>query len=89
MHLKMSNTFCFAVQSGTSVAVQISQSPNVIYFGDAGSFTFNPLANWPVVVIQGYQLLTTYGAIIAVSLILGLILWGVSISQFTGLFTGL
>jgi hypothetical protein len=29
-----------------------SPSNVVVNFGSAGSFTFNPLANWPLVVLQ-------------------------------------
>lgn len=76
------------VSSGSSSAT-LASSPGVIYFGDTGgSFTFNPLANWPVVVLQGYYVLATYGVIIIWALILGAIIWGISISQFSGLFSG-
>jgi hypothetical protein len=32
--------------------VSNSNSDVVVNFGSAGSFTFNPLANWPLVVLQ-------------------------------------
>ncbi len=79
---------CISVSSGASASV-LASSPGVIYFGDTGgSFNFNPLANWPVVVLQGYYVLATYGVIIIWALILGAIVWGISISQFSGLFSG-
>jgi len=78
-----------SVQSASSSPAVLANSPGVIYFGDTGgSFTFNPLANFPVIVIQGFYVLATYAAIIIWALILGAIIWGISISQFSGLFSG-
>jgi hypothetical protein len=76
----------FSVGSGSSTVT--ASSPGVVFFGNSGSFTFNPLANWPVVVLQGYYVLATYGVIIVWALILGAIVWGVSVSQFSNFFTG-
>lgn len=72
----------------TSVAS--SGSDVVVFFGDSGSFTFNPLANWPIVVLQGNAVLGTYGVIIVWALILGAIVWGISIlGQYSGFFSGI
>jgi hypothetical protein len=77
----------FSVSRSTSVAS--SGSDVVVYFGNAGSFTFNPLANWPIVVLQGNAVLGTYGVIIIWALILGAIVWGISIfGQYSGFFSG-
>ena len=78
----------FLVSRSTSVAS--SGSDVVVYYGSAGSFTFNPLANWPIVVLQGNAVLGTYGVIIVWALILGAIVWGISIlGQYSGFFSGM
>ncbi len=71
-----------------STAIVNSNTPSVIYFGNVGSFTFNPFANWPVVTLQGFYVLATYGIIIIWALVLGAIVWGVSIGRFSDLFSG-
>ena len=70
------------------VSVVSSGSDVAINFGSAGSFSFNPLANWPLVVLQGNAVLGTYGVIIVWALILGAVIWAISIGTFSGFFSG-
>jgi hypothetical protein len=65
-----------------------SGATTIVNFGSAGSFTFNPLGNWPLIVLQGGAVLATYGVIIVWALVLGAIVWGLSLGQFSGLFSG-
>lgn len=71
--------------SSGSTSIVNSNTPGVVYFGNVGSFSFNPFANWPVVTLQGFYVLATYGVIILWALAMGAIVWGVSIG---GLFSG-
>ena len=78
-----SNLFQFTVRRSTLA------TPEVVVYGNPGSFTFNPLANWPIVILQGNAVLGTYGIIIIWALILGAIVWGISFSgQFSNFFSG-
>jgi len=68
-----------------SASIVTSSSPGVISFGSAGSFTFNPLSNWPLIVLQGSYVFGTYGVIIVWALILGAIVWGLGLNYTTGI----
>jgi hypothetical protein len=76
----------FSVPS--TVTFVSSGATTIVNFGSAGSFTFNPLGNWPLIVLQGGAVLATYGVIIVWALVLGAIVWGLSLGQFSGLFSG-
>lgn len=82
----------FTVYSSGSVFVPTivtSSSGTVTTFnvGNIASFSFNPLANWPIVVLQQSATQIAFAVIIIWALILGAIVWGVSWAQFSGLFS--
>jgi len=75
-----------SVSSG-SASIVSSSSPGIIYFGSAGSYSFNPLSNWPLIVLQDSYVFGTYGVIIIWALILGAIAWGLGLNHTTGILT--
>jgi hypothetical protein len=57
MKKKIINVILPAFKVPSTVTVVSSGATTIINFGSAGSFTFNPLANWPLVVLQGSAVL--------------------------------